>query len=109
MVTPWNESKGVLDCELERRGFTRQVAIKTPSMLSAPFIIADSDLLMALPRSAAEKFKQAARITIFALPFTVAPFEVKIYSHKRSGKRGAAQWLQKVLKALSHTQTTRNT
>ncbi|MDN2486192.1 LysR family transcriptional regulator [Kosakonia sacchari] len=109
VVTPWNESKGVLDCELERLGYTRQVAIKTPSMLSAPFIIADSDLLMALPRSAAEKFKQAARITIFALPFTVAPFEVKIYSHKRSGKRGAAQWLQKVLKALSHTQTTRNT
>lgn len=109
VVTPWNESKGVLDRELERLGYRRQVAIKTPSMLSAPFIIADSDLLMALPRSAAEKLKQAAKITIFALPFAVPPFEVKIYSHKRSGKRGAAQWLHKMLKELPHTQTTRNT
>ncbi|CAI8749507.1 LysR family transcriptional regulator [Kosakonia quasisacchari] len=109
VVTPWNEDKGVLDSELERLGYTRQVAIKTPSMLSAPFIIANSDLLMALPRSAAETLKPSAKITIFALPFAVPPFEVKIYSHKRSGKRGAAQWLQKMLKKLSHTQAQRNT
>ncbi|MBF9186498.1 LysR family transcriptional regulator, partial [Klebsiella pneumoniae] len=47
VVTPWNERQGVLDCELERQGYSRQVAMKTPSMLSAPFIIEQSDLLMA--------------------------------------------------------------
>ncbi|VEC00391.1 regulatory protein LysR [Klebsiella pneumoniae] len=31
--------RGVLDCELERQGYSRQVAMKTPSMLSAPFIL----------------------------------------------------------------------
>ncbi len=49
VVTPWNERQGVLDCELERQGYSRQVAMKTPSMLSAPFIIEQSDLSMALP------------------------------------------------------------
>jgi hypothetical protein len=29
VVTPWNE-QGVLDCELERQGYSRQVAMKTP-------------------------------------------------------------------------------
>lgn len=101
IVTPWNEARGVLDIELERLGYTRKIAIKTPSMLSAPFIIEDSDLLMAIPKSAAEKFIRTARLKIFALPFAVAPFEVKIYSHIRSGKSGATHWLQKELQKMS--------
>lgn len=83
VVTPWNEKRGVLDLQLEQMGYTRQIAIKTPSMLSAPFIVAQSDLLMAIPRFAAETLMPATDIRIFALPFAIRPFEVKIYSHKQ--------------------------
>ena len=100
VVTPWNEKQGVLDLQLERMGYTRHIAIKTPSMLSAPFVIAESDLLMALPRFAAEKLLPATNIKIFPLPFHISPFEVKIYSHKRSGKRGVTNWLKATLRAL---------
>lgn len=89
-----------LDCELERQGYSRQVAMKTPSMLSAPFIIEQSDLLMALPRRAAETMARAARLTIFPLPFPVPPFDVKIYAHQRSGKREATRWLISLLQTL---------
>ncbi len=99
-MTPWNERQGVLDCELERQGYSRQVAMKTPSMLSAPFIIEQSDLLMALPRRAAETMARAARLTIFPLPFPVPPFDVKIYAHQRSGKREATRWLISLLQTL---------
>lgn len=101
VVTPWNEKQGVLDLQLEQMGYTRQIALKTPSMLSAPFIVAESDLLMAIPRFAAEKLIHAANIKIFSLPFTISPFEVKIYSHKRSGQRGATKWLKKKLQILA--------
>ncbi|MDU3897790.1 MAG: LysR family transcriptional regulator [Enterobacter sp.] len=104
VVTPWNEKQGVLDLQLERMGYTRHIAIKTPSMLSAPFVIAESDLLMALPRFAAEKLLPATRIKIFDLPFHISPFEVKIYSHKRSGKRGVTNWLKATLRALAERQ-----
>jgi len=57
---------------------------------------------MAIPRSAAEKFIRMARLKIFALPFAVPPFEVKIYSHIRSGKRGATHWLKKELQKMAH-------
>lgn len=82
-------------------GYTRQIALKTPSMLGAPFIVAESDLLMALPRFAAQKLLPATDIRIFELPFEVPSFEVKIYSHQRSGKRGATDWLKRVLQALA--------
>ncbi|GJK89313.1 LysR family transcriptional regulator [Klebsiella oxytoca] len=98
VVTPWNESQGVLDVQLAKMEFARHITIKTPSMLSAPFIIAQSELLMAIPRSAAEKMLGAAKLKVFELPFEVPPFEVKIYSHKRSGQRGASQWLKAKLR-----------
>ncbi|EOE5506428.1 LysR family transcriptional regulator [Cronobacter sakazakii] len=101
VVTPWNEKQGVLDFQLERMGYTRHIALKTPSMLGAPFIVAESDLLMALPRFAAQKLLPATDLRIFELPFEIPSFEVKIYSHQRSGKRGATDWLKRVLQALA--------
>ncbi|ELY4033229.1 LysR family transcriptional regulator [Cronobacter sakazakii] len=101
VVTPWNEKQGVLDSQLEQMGYTRHIALKTPSMLGAPFIVAESDLLMALPRFAAQKLLPATDLRIFELPFEVPSFEVKIYSHQRSGKRGATDWLKRVLQALA--------
>ncbi|AXW97852.2 LysR family transcriptional regulator [Cronobacter sakazakii] len=101
VVTPWNEKQGVLDSQLEKMGYTRHIALKTPSMLGAPFIVAESDLLMALPRFAAQKLLPATDLRIFELPFEIPSFEVKIYSHQRSGKRGATDWLKSVLQALA--------
>lgn len=101
VVTPWNEKRGVLDLQLEQMGYIRQIAIKTPSMLSAPFIVAESDLLMAIPRLAAEKLLPSINIKVFALPFEIPSFEVKVYSHKRSGKRNATNWLKSVLQQLA--------
>lgn len=102
VVTPWNEKQGILDLQLERLGHTRHIAIKTPSMFSAPLVIAQSDLLMAIPRLAAQYFSRAAHIKIFELPFTVPGFKVKIYSHQRSAKRAATDWLKTRLRALAH-------
>ncbi|KZE23586.1 LysR family transcriptional regulator [Cronobacter sakazakii] len=101
VVTPWNEKQGVLDSQLEKMGYARHIALKTPSMLGAPFIVAESDLLMALPRFAAQKLLPATNLRIFELPFEIPSFEVKIYSHQRSGKRGATDWLKRVLQALA--------
>ncbi|WP_368541892.1 LysR substrate-binding domain-containing protein [Enterobacter soli] len=101
VVTPWNEKRGVLDIQLEAMGYTRHVALKTPSMLSAPFIVAQSELLMAIPRYAAETLAKAANLTLFALPFEIPPFEVKIFSHRRSGQRGVTRWLKARLQTLA--------
>lgn len=101
VVTPWNETQGVLDIELQRMGYTRNIAVKTPSMFSAPFIIEQGEMLMAIPRSAAEKFCQLASLKIFSLPFTVPDFEVKIYSHQRSGRRNVTDWLKKELQTMA--------
>ncbi|EIC85117.1 LysR family transcriptional regulator [Serratia sp. M24T3] len=105
VVTPWNETMGVIDYQLQKMGLARHIAMKTPSMLSAPFIIAQSDLLMTIPRFAAQKFTDLLEVRIHPIPFYVPTYRVKIYSHRFSGKREANQWLQNVLTLLSPSLT----
>lgn len=102
VVTPWNEKQGLLDSHLERLGLKRKVVIKTPSMLGAPFIIAESALLMAIPSYVASKIAQTAKVKIFKLPFEAPRFTVKIYSHKRSGKREPTEWIKsKIVRSVT--------
>ncbi len=97
VVTPWNEKQGLLDSHLERLGLKRRTVIKTPSMLSSPFIVAESDLLMAIPSFVAGKLAPTVNVSTFPLPFKAPRFTVKIYTHKRSGKREATDWLKSVM------------
>lgn len=97
VVTPWNEQLGLLDAHLERAGLTRHISLKTPSMLGAPFIVAQSELLMAIPTFVARTFEHVAGVTTFPLPFKAPRFTVKIYTHRRSGKRTPVEWLKKVI------------
>lgn len=94
VVTPWNEKKGLLDSHLARLGLTRRIVIKTPSMLGSPFIVAESELLMAIPSFVADTMMQVAQVKAFTLPFCAPRFTVKIYSHKRSGKKASSDWLK---------------
>ena len=97
VVTPWNEKQGLLDSHLERLGLKRRTVIKTPSMLSSPFIVAESNLLMAIPSFVAGKLAPTVSVSTFPLPFKAPRFTVKIYTHKRSGKREATDWLKSVM------------
>lgn len=101
VVTPWNEARGVIDYQLDKLECQRHITIKTPSMLSAPFIIAQGGLLMTIPRFAAQKLMHAAEVKLSPLPFAVPKYQIKIYTHRRSGKREANQWLQSVLQRLA--------
>ena len=53
VVTPWDETRGGIDRALERQGLRRDVALQLPSVLAAPFIIAETEWIMTLPRLAA--------------------------------------------------------
>ncbi|MDF7649673.1 LysR family transcriptional regulator [Pantoea sp. Acro-805] len=97
VVTPWNEKKGLLDTHLGHLGLERRIVLKTPSMLSSPHIIAKSDLLMAIPSYVAGQIAAMADVNSFKLPFYAPPFTVKIYSHKRSGKKSSTDWLKGVI------------
>ncbi|WP_275888087.1 LysR substrate-binding domain-containing protein [Chromobacterium haemolyticum] len=101
VVTPWGETRGGIDRALERRGLRRDVALQLPSVLAAPFIIAESDWVMTLPRLAAEALSQAAPIAVHPAPFDIPSYTLKVYSHARHGRSAAHDWLRAQLRACA--------
>ncbi|BBB62704.1 transcriptional regulator [Undibacterium sp. KW1] len=97
VVTPWNESRGVIDYVLDGMALQRQVTVQLPNVLVAPFIIASSDLIMTLPRNAANTLAQAAGIAIYPAPFAIPPYTLKVYSHSKYARSDAHLWLRGVM------------
>ena len=87
VVTPWNESRGVVD----QLGLgARQV----PTVLAAPFVIAESALLMTVPNRAAQALRHAAPIRLFPAPFEIPRYTVKVYSHAKHARTDAHRWIR---------------
>lgn len=101
VVTPWNESRGVIDYVLDGMALQRQVAVQLPNVLVAPFIIAGGDLVMTLPRLAAVTLAQAADIAIYPAPFAIPPYTLKIYSHSKYARSAAHLWLRQQMMELA--------
>ncbi|MFZ6731843.1 LysR family transcriptional regulator [Undibacterium sp. Ji42W] len=97
VVTPWNESRGVIDYVLDGMALQRKVTIQLPNVLVAPFIIASSNLIMTLPRHAATTLAQTAGITIHTAPFAIPPYTLKVYSHSKYASGDAHLWLRSLM------------
>lgn len=93
VVTPWNEARGILDITLSKLRKKRKVAIKTPSVLSAPMFVIDTQYLLAIPKRYAEYIAQQLPIKISPLPFEVPTYKVKLYWHKTRNNDPKIKWL----------------
>jgi hypothetical protein len=100
VVTPWNERQGA-GLRAGAAGLFAAGGGENALDAERPFIIEQSDLLMALPRRAAETMARAARLTIFPLPFPV-PRLTSRFTPQRSGKREATRWLISLLQTLGN-------
>ncbi|WP_129140376.1 LysR family transcriptional regulator [Modicisalibacter coralii] len=98
VVTPWGEARGVVDGVLAGMGLERDVALQLPAVMTAPFIIAESELLMTIPRRAAEALRAATPIDLYPAPFAIPPYTLKLYSHSKYARSDAHVWMSRQLK-----------
>ncbi len=94
VVTPWNESRGDIDYVLDGLSLQRTVAVQLPTVLAAPFIIANSELIMTLPRHAAETLRGAVSIAMFEAPFAIPAYTVKVYCHGNYAHSQGHVWMR---------------
>ncbi len=93
LVTPWNEVRGILDITLSKLKKKRQIAVKTPSVLSAPSFVVNTQYLLALPNKYATHVSALLPITLSELPLNVPKYKVKLYWHKTRNKDPKIQWI----------------
>ena len=82
LVTPWNEARGVVDLGLSKLRKKRQVAVKTASLLAAPYFVSGTDYLLVVPRKYAEQIKGWLSLQTAPLPFAMEHYKLSLYWHK---------------------------
>lgn len=102
VVTPWNTEGSVIDGVLLKSGLVRDVAVQLPSVMTAPFIVANSQLLITLPRRVALLLADAIPLAIYPAPFDIPRYLLKVYFHRRHSNSPAHRWMrEQLLSALS--------
>ncbi|MCI0654026.1 MAG: LysR substrate-binding domain-containing protein [Methylococcaceae bacterium] len=91
---------GVVDEWLEERGLERRIALIVPHFLSAPFIVAKTELLLSLPMRIAEQFVRLAPLKILRMPIDLPDYSLVMIWHPLREKDSAHRWLrERILEA----------
>ncbi len=90
----------VVERILARRLAPDRVAVRVPSFLAAPMIVAQSDCVLTVPRRVAEAFARPLRLRVLAPPLALPPFVVRQYWHERFHRDPANRWFRALVAEL---------
>jgi DNA-binding transcriptional LysR family regulator len=97
LITITGEGGGVVDTALAARGMARRVALRIPSFLAAPLVVARSDLIVTMPRHAAIEFASLVPLAIVEPPLKLDGFDVSQLWHERHQADARHSWLRRVV------------
>lgn len=89
-----------VDNVLLERGLQRRIVLTVPHWLLVPPTLMQSDLLAVVSRRLADKFAGEGSIVIRALPFESAPFDWRLYWHRRNEGSNSHRWLRETIGTL---------
>jgi DNA-binding transcriptional LysR family regulator len=97
VVRPWLESLGGIDRYLEGQQVRRKIAVELPSLMIAPIIVAQSDLLITLPERGISSLFDMTNLTVFAPPFPTPQYVLKAYYSPALASSPAHLWMREQL------------
>ncbi len=84
----------VLERALNEAGLKQQIAMRLPQYLSAPHLIAESDLLWIVPAILASRLATYFPLVIKPVPLVLPSFEIGLYWHDRFHRDPGNKWLR---------------
>lgn len=93
-VSSRRTGRAVEDLGLSRLGLERQVVLRCQHYEAACRIVADSDLLLTMPRRQAEAINTAVGNVVLELPLALPGIELHVYWHRQREADPANQWLR---------------
>jgi hypothetical protein len=101
LITITGEGGGVVDTALAAKGLSRRVALRIPSFLAAPLVVARSDLVVTLPRHTALEFAALAPLAVVVPPLKLPGFDISQLWHERHQADQRHAWLRKLVHAIT--------
>lgn len=101
-VTAQGAGPSLVDDALARLGRTRRIAVRVPWFLTAPLIIAQTDLVLTAPREAAAPLTRRYPLVLLPPPIALPSARVAMWWHERTHRDARSRWLRDaMLRAVS--------
>lgn len=94
LVAPGGRAGGVVDAALEALGRRRRVAVRLPSFVPAPFLVASTDLVLTAPRGLAETMARPLGLGTRPAPLPLPEVDAYMFWHERADLDPAHRWLR---------------
>jgi DNA-binding transcriptional LysR family regulator len=100
VVTTSGTGHAIVEKVLAQKGCERRVVLKVPSFLAVARIVAQTELLVIVPRRLGEALAQQERVRLFDPPVDLPSFAVKQHWHERFHADAGNAWLRRTLAEL---------
>ena len=100
LISRTGSHMGVIDQKLTELGLDRRIKLIVPHFLSAPLIVAETDMVLSLPYRIAEQFKKFAPLEIFPVPIELPAYDLCMIWHPLFDKDPAHLWLRDKIIAI---------
>ncbi len=94
---------GLIDDWLAERALARRIALIVPHFLSAPFIVAKTDMILSLPERIANAFVGLAPLKILPLPIELPAYDLVMVWHPLRDPDPAHRWLRDQIMEVSRS------
>lgn len=101
VVSPTGGRRGSLDAWLQGEGLSRRVAVAVPHFLAALALAAETDHVLAVPRSLAVARAAGFGLSVCEPPSALPSFAVSMCWHTRTEHDPAHRWLRSLFAAAS--------
>lgn len=91
---------GVVDSALEALGLERRVVIRCPHFMIGSQLVAQSDLVLALPSRAAQAVTRFLPVRVVEIPLPLRRVDVSMYWHERCHHSRSHQWLRSTVRSI---------
>jgi DNA-binding transcriptional LysR family regulator len=101
MLISWKGTPaGIIDQHLQEMGLERRIKLIVPNFLSAPLIVAQTDMILSLPYKLAKRFTKFVPLEIFPVPIQLPAYDLVMIWHPLHDKDPAHQWLRDKIMAI---------
>jgi DNA-binding transcriptional LysR family regulator len=101
LISPSGSEHGIVDHWLHQHNLSRKIVSIVPHFLSAPLIIAQTDMVLTLPYRIAENFLQMTPLKLLQTPIELPSYQLSMIWHPLYEKDPADQWLRKLIRTVS--------
>ncbi len=110
LVSSRSTGPGLEDFELSRMGYHRKIALRCQQALSACKVILNNDMLLTLPKTAAQMYSEMLDIATHPMPVDLPEIGIHLYWHVNVDKEPANKWLRNkmILAASNAVKTTKD-